>query len=268
MTAQSDDGIGRVIAIALQKGGVGKTTTTINLAAELARLDMRVLVIDIDQQAHSTSGLGIDVGPDDPTAFEVLTDERQQRVPLLEAIQKSEFGVDVVPAALALRQLEKGGLGPGGQLRLAKQLDELTGYDVIFIDCPPALGALTEAAMAAADDVLAVLEAGPDEVDALVRLGSAVADVQEGLNEALEIRYVLLADYEGNTKAAQNVRAGLLQDWGAWSAGGAYLGEIPHTVRVREAKDKRVPIAVHAPYCSAAVAYRDAAVLLAERIRA
>ncbi|MFD4444398.1 ParA family protein [Nocardia sp. NPDC058519] len=268
MTAQSDDGIGRVIAIALQKGGVGKTTTTINLAAELARLDMRVLVIDIDQQAHSTSGLGITVGPDDPTAFEVLTDERNQRVPLLEAIQKTEFGVDIVPAALALRQLEKGGLGPGGQLRLAKQLDDLTGYDVIFIDCPPALGALTEAAMAAADDVLAVLEAGPDEVDALVRLGSAVADVQEGLNEALEIRYVLLADYEGNTKTAQNVRAGLLQDWGAWSAGGAYLGEIPHTVRVREAKDKRVPIAVHAPTCSAAVAYRDAAVLLAERIRA
>ncbi|MEV0712752.1 ParA family protein [Nocardia aurea] len=257
-----------MIAIALQKGGVGKTTTTINLAAELARLELRVLVIDVDQQAHSTSGLGITVDPDDATVFEVLTDERSERVPLAEAIKKSEFGVDVVPAALALRKLEKGGLGPGGQMRLAKQLDELTGYDVVLIDCPPALGALTEAAMAAADDVLAVLEAGPDEVDALVRLGSAVADVQDSLNEDLEIRYVLLADYEGNTKTAQNVREGLIRDWGNWNDGGAYLGEIPHTVRVREAKDKQVPVAVHAPTCSAAVAYRDAAVRLAERIRA
>lgn len=260
--------IARVIAIVLQKGGVGKTTTTINLAAEMAQLGMKVLVIDVDQQAHSTSGLGIQVDENDATVFEVLHTERSMRVPLTSAIKSSAFGVDVVAGHLALKQLETGGLGPGGQMRLAKQLDELTGYDVVLIDCPPALGALTEAAMAAADDVLAVLEAGPDEVDALVRLGRAVMDVQDGLNADLEIRFVLLADYEGNTKTAQNVRDGLIRDWGEWTAGGAYLGEIPHTVRVREAKDKRVPIAIHAPTSSAAVAYKDAAARLAERIRA
>ncbi|WP_280393462.1 ParA family protein [Nocardia wallacei] len=258
----------RTIAIAMQKGGVGKTTSTINLAATLATEGLSVLVIDIDQQAHSTSGLGVELGEDDVSIYEVLHSDRKLRVPLVEAIKHTEFGVDVVPSDLALKELEDAGLGPGGQLRLARQLDTLTGYDVVLIDCPPALGTMTETALMAADDVLAVLEAGPDEVKALIKLGYAVLDVQEGMNDGLDIRYVLLADYEGNTKTAQNVREGLIRDWGAWADGGAYLGEIPHTVKVREAKDKGVPIAVHAPVCSAAVAYKDAGRRLAERIRA
>lgn len=259
----------RVIAIALQKGGVGKTTTTINLGAELAFLGLRVLVLDVDQQAHSTDGLGVVAGDDDATIFEVLHKERSLRVPLTEAIKSTAVeGLHVVPGDMAVKELEDGGLGPGGQMRLAKALDVLTGYDVVLIDCPPALGAMTEAALAAADDVLAVLEAGPDEVKALVKLGGAVMDVQDGLNPDVEIRYVLLADFEGQTKVAQQVRTRLIDDWGTWESGGAYLGEIPHTIRVREAKNRQVPISHHAPTSSAAVAYRDAARRIAERIRA
>ncbi|MGY2025972.1 ParA family protein [Nocardia gipuzkoensis] len=258
----------RVIAVAMQKGGVGKTTSTINLGYHLAEEGLAVLVIDADQQAHSTSGLGVELGDDDASLYEVLHRERQMRVPLREAIHSTAFGLDLVPADLALKELETGGLGPGGQMRLARQLDEATGYDVVLIDCPPALGSMTEAALAAADDVLAVLEAGPDEVRALIRLGEAVMDVQDGLNPDLEIRFVLLANYEGGTRVAQAVRDGLVRDWGAWDAGGAYLGEIPHTIRVREAKDRAVPVAVHAPTSSAAVAYTDAAKRLAERVRA
>ncbi|MBV7708214.1 ParA family protein [Nocardia nova] len=260
----------RVIAVAMQKGGVGKTTTTINLATALAEAGgLSVLVIDLDQQADSTDGLGVVVTDEDATAYEVLHPERGDRVALVEAIKPSPFDrLHIVPGHRAIRKHEASGLGPGGQLRLARQLDALTGYDVVLIDCPPNLGAITEAALQAADDVLAVLEAGPDEVKALVTLGETVLDVEEGSNSGLDIRYVLLTDYEGNTKTAQNVRAGLLRDWGEWSTGGAYLGEIPHTVRVREAKDRKVPISVHAPVCSAAVAYKDAGKRLAERIRA
>lgn len=259
----------RVIAVAMQKGGVGKTTTTINLAAALAEAGLSVLVVDLDQQADSTDGLGVVVGEEDATAFEVLHPERGDRVALVEAIKPSPFDrLHIVPGHRAIRTHEKYGLGAGGQLRLGRQLDALTGYDVVLIDCPPNLGAITEAALHAADDVLAVLEAGPDEVKALVTLGETVLDISEGSIYDLDIRYLLLTDYEGNTKTAQNVRAGLLRDWGEWSAGGAYLGEIPHTVRVREAKDRKVPVFIHAPVCSAAVAYKDAGKRLAERIRA
>ena len=251
-----------IVAVALQKGGVGKTTTTINLGASLAAMGFRVLLIDMDQQAHSTKGLGVDLGADDASMYEVLHPDRAMRVPLPNVIRSSQFGIDVAPGHLALKELERTGLGSGGQLRLARQLDDLEGYDFVLMDCPPALGELTTAALAAADYVLAVLKAGPDEIDGLVELGNAVLDVQETLNPDVEIRYVLLADFDGNPKASKDVRRQLRTDWGEWSAGGAYLGEIPHTVRVVEAKGKRVPVRVHAPTCTAAVAYRE----IAERI--
>jgi chromosome partitioning protein len=257
-----------VIAVALQKGGVGKTTSTINLAANLALMGFRVLVIDMDQQAHSTKGLGVTLGPDDASMYEVLHPDRGMRVPLSKVIVTSEFGIDVAPGHLAMRELERTGLGSGGQLRLARQLDDFAGYDFVLLDCPPALGELTTAALAAADYVLAVLKAGPDEIDGLVELGNTIMDVQETLNADIEIRYVLLADFDGRPKANIDVRDQLLADWGAWDSGGAYLGEIPHTVRVVEAKGRRVPIHVHAPNSTAAMAYGDVARRVAERRRA
>ncbi|SKU63551.1 chromosome partitioning protein, ParA [Mycobacteroides abscessus subsp. abscessus] len=254
-----------ILAIALQKGGVGKTTTTINLGANLATMGHRVLVIDMDQQAHSTKGLGIQLDADDASMYEVLHPDRTMRVPLAKVIVSSQFGIDVAPGHLALKELERTGLGSGGQLRLARQLDDIEGYDYVLLDCPPALGELTTAALAAADYVLAVLKAGPDEVDGLVELGNSILDVQETLNPDVEIRYVLLADFDGNPKASKDVRRQLRADWGEWADGGAYLGEIPHTVRVVEAKGKRVPVNVHAPTSTAAVAYREVAERIAAR---
>lgn len=254
-----------IVAVALQKGGVGKTTTTINIAANLAAIGFRVLVIDMDQQAHSTKGLGIELGAEDASMYEVLHPDRALRVPLSTVIRPSAFAIDVAPGHLALKELERTGLGSGGQLRLARQLDDIDGYDYVLMDCPPALGELTTAALAAADYVLAVLKAGPDEIDGLVELGNSILDVQETLNPTLEIRYVLLADFDGNPKASRDVRAQLRTDWGEWAAGGAYLGEIPHTVRVVEAKGRRVPIHVHAPTSTAAIAYREVAERIAAR---
>ncbi len=254
-----------VVAVALQKGGVGKTTTAINLSANLVELGFRVLLIDMDQQAHSTKGLGVELGPDDATMYEVLHPDRAMRASLGSVITRTEFGIDVAPGHLALKELERTGLGSGGQLRLARQLDDIAGYDFVVLDCPPALGELTTAALAAADSVLAVLKAGPDEIDGLVELANTIMDVQETLNPDVEIRYVLLADFDGNPKACRDVRARLRTDWGDWDDGGAYLGEIPHTVRVVEAKSRRVPVPIHAPTCTAAEAYRGIAERLAQR---
>ena len=114
-----------VHAVALQKGGVAKTTTAINLAYEFGRAGLSVLLIDLDQQAHATHGLGVDVGGDDATTYEVLHPDRDERVPLADVIKRSRFGVDVAPAAYALRSLERSGLGSGGQMRLARQLESL-----------------------------------------------------------------------------------------------------------------------------------------------
>lgn len=253
-----------VLAVAMQKGGVGKTTTAMNVAYELGQRGLAVLLIDVDQQAHATSGLGVTVGPDDATMFEVLHPERQERVPLSDVIQHSAFGVDVAPGAYALRSLERTGLGTAGQLRLAQGLESVSEhYDVVVIDCPPALGDLTVAALAAADDVLAPVSPGADELSALRVLGSTVLDVQEGLNPRLDIRHVLATDFDGRSQLARDVRRSLSTDWPT-----EYLGEISSTVRVREAKARGVPIAVHAPGCTAAEDYRRVAKRIAERMTA
>jgi len=258
----------RVIAIALQKGGTGKTTTTINLAAALGAQDLRVLVIDLDQQADSTDGLGVTVGADDATMWEVLHLDRAERVPLAQIIKPTPVpGVDVAPGHLALREMERTGMGSGGQLRLARQLDELTGYDFVLIDCPPSLGEITTAALAAADDVLTPIGPGPDEIKGLTKLGETILDVQDELNPDVEIRYLIIAGYDGRTQVSRDIRTALRRDWGSWDDGGAYLGEIRHTVKVPEAKKARTPIADWAPSSTAAEDYLTIATRIAERVR-
>ncbi|MFC9898548.1 ParA family protein [Nocardia sp. NPDC127579] len=258
----------RVLAVALQKGGVGKTTTTVNLAASIAEFGLKVLVIDLDQQADSTECLGVELGDDDATMWEVLHLDRAERVPLTSIIKASAVpGVDVAPGALALKEMERTGLGPGGQMRLARQLDEITTYDFVLIDCPPALGELTTAALAAADDVLTPISPGPNEIKGLKRLGATVLDVQDELNPDIEIRYLLIAGYDGRTQVSKDIRAMLRRDWGDWEDGGGYVGEVRHTVRVAEATARSMPLAVHAPTSTATEDYRAIAKRIIERVR-
>lgn len=254
--------VGRTLAVAMQKGGVGKTTTTINLAHEFACARLSALVVDLDQQAHATSGLGITVSGDDASMYEVLHVERSERVPLREVIKKTAFGFDIAPATLALRSLDAG-LGPGGQARLARQLEQTDGYDVVLIDCPPALGELTIAALAAADDVIAAVTPGDFELDAMRKLGNAVLDVQESLNQRVDIRHVLITRYDGRNMLDKNVRERIRADWPD-----EYLGEIRLRVRVGEAIARQMPVALHDPAGDATTDYRRVAATIAERIRA
>lgn len=260
----------RVIAIALQKGGTGKTTTTINLGASLGQLGLKVLVIDLDQQADSTEGLGVDVGEDDATMYEVLHPDREQRVPLIQVLKSARVpNVDVAPGDLATNDLERNGLGPGGELRLARQLDNLHGYDVVLIDCPPSLGHLTTAALTAADEVLTPVLPGPDELKGLRRLGMTISDVQDELNPDVEIRYLIIAGYDGRTQVSKDIRNALRRDWGSWDDDtdtGAYMGEVRHTVKVPEAKKARLTVAEWAPDATAAEDYQQIARRIAERI--
>lgn len=252
----------RVLAVALQKGGVGKSTSSVNLSAAFAQQGLRVLLIDLDQQANATDGLGIEVGPDDGTTYEVLTVERDDRLPLKQVIKPSEFGPDVAPAALALRQLERTGLGPGGQGRLAKEVEKISGdYDIIVIDCPPSLGELTTAAFTAAHSILATVAPGSDELKALTTMGNTVLDVQEGLNPDVDIHFILATRYDSRPQLSKDVRKQLRADWPE-----EYLGEIALTVRVAEATARRMPISVYAPDSPATADYHAAAKKIAERM--
>lgn len=253
------------LAVAMQKGGVGKTTTAINLGYELAQAGYRTLVIDLDPQGNTTSGFGVTIGDDDGTMFEALTPEKDVRMPLSEVIQTTDFGVDVAPADESLRKLENSGLGPGGENRLRVALSTLDpGYDIVVIDCPPALGPMTTSALAAATDVLAVVGSnGPDELTALSRLTETVYEAQELLNPGVDVRHVLLANHKGGSALSKGIRLNLVKDWPD-----EYLGEISRTVRVGEAKDRRVPVAVYAPSSTAAEDYHAAAAQIINRITA
>lgn len=252
-----------ILAVAMQKGGVGKTTTANNIAYELHLAGLSVLLIDLDPQANATDGYGVELGDDDGTMYEVLVPDRGLRMPLAEVVQRTENGVDVAPSSDSLYALERTGLGPGGENRLKVAIDALPDpYDAIVIDCPPALGPMTTSAFAAATDVLAVVSpGGPDELKGLTALANNVYDAQELLNPQVDIRHVLLANYNGGSALAKGIRLNLERDWP-----NEYLGEISRTVRVGEAKDKRVPIAVWSPSCTAALDYRAVAKELLKRL--
>jgi chromosome partitioning protein len=240
----------RVTACTNQKGGVGKTTTVVNLAAYLALSGTSTLVIDLDPQGNATSGLGIDRRSLDRSIYDALID----RVPINELVlNTSVAGLDLVPAALALSGAEVELVGlPAREHRLSASLADLgERYDRVLIDCPPSLGLLTVNALTAADGVLIPIQTEYYALEGLSQLVNTIRMVREALNPRLEIDGVLLTMYDGRTRLAVQVAAEVRRHL----EGTVYETVVPRSVRLSEAPSHGVPISIYDPSSRGAEAY-------------
>lgn len=240
-----------VIAVANQKGGTGKTTTTINLAVALRGLGLPTMVIDMDQQANATSGLGVDSDAVPKTIWEVLHRDPKVRCGIMDAAVETDYGVYVVPGTPALIEIEESGDDVGREWRLRKALSKVPENFVVFIDCPPNLGRCTTISLVASDAVLAPVKPGVDELEALARLEDTIFKIVENdANEHLALGGVLAVEFSGGSQLHKDVRSRLRERYED-----LYLGEVSKTVRVGEAKALRRPLVLSHPTSTAAVDY-------------
>ncbi|HUI04663.1 MAG TPA: ParA family protein [Acidimicrobiales bacterium] len=244
----------RVLAVANQKGGVGKTTTAVNLGAGLAELGHRVLVIDLDPQGNATTGLGIDGRSFELSMYDVVIKDAKLEDAIEPTSMKNLF---VAPATIDLAGAEIE-LVPtfSRELRLRKALESVVGdFDYILIDCPPSLGLITVNGLAAADEVLVPIQCEYYALEGLGQLLRNVHLVQANLNEKLEVTTIVLTMYDGRTKLAEQVADEVRAHFG----NKVCRNVIPRTVRISEAPSFGQPITTFDPTSRGAIAYRELA---------
>ena len=248
--------MGRTIVIANQKGGVGKTTTTINLSASLAELGKKVLVVDMDPQGNTTSGLGVDK-EEGNTVYELLLEEKT----LEECLRKEIFpNLSLIPSNVDLAGAEIELVNVENKENLLKNaLDQIKeDYDFILIDCPPSLNVLTINSMCAGDTVLVPIQCEYYALEGLSQLMHTIDLVRERLNSDLEMEGVVFTMYDARTnlslQVVENVKNNLDQT--------IYKSIIPRNVRLAEAPSHGLPITIYDTKSAGAEAYR----LLAEEV--
>jgi chromosome partitioning protein len=220
----------RVIAIVNQKGGVGKSTTAVNLGASLAVLGRRVLVIDIDPQGNTTTGLGIDKQTVERDVYHVLLGDAS----IDEVAHATEIeSLKIVPATLNLAGVEVELVAAQQrETRLRDALARVRGmYDDVLVDCPPSLGLLTINALTASDEVIIPVQAEYYALEGLSQLVAIVRRVKDGLNPALIIRGVLITMFDGRTKLAMEV----LEEVNRYFPERVFRTQIPRNIRLSEA---------------------------------
>jgi len=244
----------RVIAIANQKGGVGKTTTAVNLGACLADLGYRTLVVDLDPQGNASTGLGIDPRGIEHSMYDVLL----HGVPLEDCIEASSVrNLFVAPANLDLAGAEIE-LVPAfsREMRLKEAVDSVRDqFDYVLIDCPPSLGLLTVNGLAGASEVLVPIQCEYYALEGLGQLLRNVDLVQKRLNPALEVSAIVLVMYDARTKLAEQVATEVRTHFGDKVC----RNVVPRTVRLSEAPSFGQPIIAFDPTSRGAIAYRELA---------
>jgi chromosome partitioning protein len=244
----------RVIAVANQKGGVGKTTTAVNLGAALAEAGYRVLVVDLDPQGNATTGLGVSPRDVETSIYDVLMND----VPALDVVEPTSLkNLFVVPATLDLAGAEIE-LVPAfsREQKLRRALEVVRAeYDLVLIDCPPSLGLLTVNGLAAADDVIVPIQCEYYALEGLGQLLRNVALVRNNLNPSLEVRGIVLTMHDTRTRLAEQVENEVREHFGEK----VYATVVPRTVRLAEAPSFGQPIIVFDPTSKGAKAYRKLA---------
>ncbi len=243
--------MGKAIAIFNQKGGVGKTTTNINLAACLAYKDQKILVIDIDPQGNTTSGLGIEKRGMKDTMYDVLMSadydpRRAVRHTMVEGLDIIPASVELAGAEVEMVRLE------GRDRRLKHALDRIKNdYDYIFVDCPPSLGLLTINSLTAVDSVLIPIQCEFYALEGVSQLMSTISLVKKSMNRSLTIQGVILSMFDGRT----NLSIQVLEEVKKYFKQKVYKTVIPRNVRLAEAPSYGLPIVEYDPKSKGAQAY-------------
>ena len=253
--------LAKILAIANQKGGVGKTTTSVNLAACLGAKKQRVLLVDSDPQGNASSGFGIQKSELPATIYDVLLGNASAA----EATVHTDYKVDVVPANINLAGAEVELVSAiSRETRLKKALAAVReDYDFILIDCPPSLGLLTLNALAAADAVLMPIQCEFYALEGVAQLMNTITLVRDNLNPDLAVSGVVLTMYDGRTKLAQDVVSEVQKNFGDI----VYKTLIPRNVRLSEAPSYGQPVIYYDKHSKGAQVYKELAKEMLKRER-